>query len=259
MELDSGIRVFAPSYKRGDRLASTQKAYPFVTLVVKESEADAYRASGNRVVTCPDAVQGNLCRVRNWILDKNQDARGVLLLDDDYSHVSRWQNLREKKLNPAAFEEFIEHGFSLAEQWGAFFWGLNCAVDKGVYREYTPFSTTAYIGGPFQAHRPNPIRYDEALPLKEDYDMTLQHANRFRLVLRFNAYMYKVKQNEQAGGCAAYRTIAAEMAQFDLLAKKWGPRVVQRDSGASKQKVRGAGVGAGYDINPIVRVPISGV
>jgi hypothetical protein len=42
----------------------------------------------------------------------------------------------------------------------------------------------------------NDIRYDERIPLKEDYDLSLQHLNKFRKVLRFNKYFYKVKQSK---------------------------------------------------------------
>lgn len=257
-ELDSGIRVFAPSYKRGEKKASTQVYLPFVTLVVAEKEAEAYRKGGNTIVTCPDSVQGNLCRVRNWILDQNKDARGVVLLDDDYSAIMRWRGRDLETLIPEEVEEMFEQGFALAEEWGAYLWGLNCVVDKGAYREYTPFSTVSYIGGPFQAHRPNRLRYDEKLPLKEDYDITIQHLNEYRRVLRMNMYVYQVKQNEQAGGCAVYRTIKAEKEQFGALAKKWGGSIVRVDGGQSKKMVRG-GKEINWDINPIIRPPIRGV
>lgn len=257
-ELDSGIVVFAPSYRRGDRRSTTQEYLPFVTLVVADKEAAGYRATGNRVITCPDAVQGNASRVRNWILEQYRGARGVVMMDDDYSSVMRWRGRDLVKLTPEEVEEMIEQGFLLAEEWGAYLWGMNCTVDKGAYREYTPFSTTSFIGGPFQAHRPNRIRYDESLPLKEDYDITLQHLNEHRRVLRLNMYVYQVKQNEQTGGCAVYRTIKSEKEQFGALAKKWGDHIVRIDGGQSKKMVRG-GKDINWDINPIIHPPIAGV
>lgn len=56
----------------------------------------------------------------------------------------------------------------------------------------------------------NDIRYDEELPLKEDYDMTLQHFHKWGGALRFNAYYYMCKQAQQKGGCATYRNIKEE-------------------------------------------------
>lgn len=253
------IRVFVPSYRRSGRLAATQRYLPFATLVVAEAEAAAYQASGNRILVCPDAVQGNLCRVRNWILEQHKDARGVVLLDDDYEYIARWRGRDAQRLSADDVEEFLEHGFTVAEDLGAFLWGINLTNDKGAYREYTPLSTVAYIGGPFQAHRPNVLRYDEALPLKEDYDLSLQHLHRYRRTLRFNAYFYQVRQNEQAGGCATYRTIEREREQFRALQRKWGSGIVREDDGADKRMVRGSTTVKGWDLNPRLAMPIPGV
>lgn len=258
--IDSGVGVFVPSYRRGERKSITQEYLPFAKLVVSESEAAQYEQSGNDIVVCPDEVQGNLCRVRNWILDQNKKARGVLILDDDYSGIFRWigKERNFKKLSFFEVEEFIEHGFALAEQVGAFMWGINCVVDKGAYRENTPFCMVRYLGGPFQAFRPNPLRYDESLSLKEDYDMTMQQLSRFRVALRFNMYCYQVKQNEQKGGCATYRNIKREQAQFKALQDKWGSDFIRVDDGNDKNSIRTRREKS-YDLNPRLFSPIQGV
>ena len=103
------------------------------------------------------------------------------------------------------------------------FWGVNCVLDPKAYRQTTPFNTTKYVGGPFQCHLRNGIRYDESLPLKEDYDMTLQHLMMYRGALRLNMYYYIIcDQANSVGGCAVKRNIARERQQFDALRRKWG-------------------------------------
>jgi hypothetical protein len=253
------IRVLIPSYKRPYLKSPTQEYLPFAKLVVMESEAAAYRMTGNDVIECPDSAQGNLCRVRNWILDQNQDARGVLILDDDIRHIVVWENQKDRVMSAGEVEEFIYHGFSVCEEWGLNLWGINMLFDKGAYREGAPFTTVRTIGGPWQAHRPNPLRYDETLPLKEDYDISLQHMLRYRGVLRFNKYVYVAAQVKQAGGCATYRSIEREKAQFLALQSKWGSRIVQRDHGNDKEKVRGEGVKKTIDLNPRIVSPLAGV
>ena len=62
------IGYFAPSYKRPYK-SITQQKYPFVTLIVKEEEAEEYIRNGNTVETCPNEIQGNIARVRNYIID----------------------------------------------------------------------------------------------------------------------------------------------------------------------------------------------
>jgi len=145
--------------------------------------------------------------------------------------------------------EFCENAAILCNDYNFKFWGLNCIPDKGAYREHTPFGTLQYIGGPFQAHLKNNIRYDEDLPLKEDYDITLQHIKQNKGCLRINYAFYDVKQAEQAGGCATYRNNANEKKQFDLLQKKWGSNIIKFDNTSKRS----------FDFNPILKVPLKGV
>lgn len=248
------FEIYAPSYKRPSG-TFTEKYLPACTYVVAKSEAKAYEKHGNRVWAVPDSAQGNLCRIRNYILD-NTDARAILLLDDDLQRLQRWNQQKAHRLNTDEAMEFIEQGFNFAMQLGVKFWGINCLPDKGAYREYTPFSLTNYIGGPFQAFIDCPLRYDEALPLKEDYDMTLQICNKYRKALRLNMYNYVAHQHTNVGGCAAYRTMDRERSQFAALQEKWGSDIVRVDNqgGQVNQKKR-----TNWDINPVVRVPIHGV
>ena len=214
------IKYFSPSFKRPEK-SKTQLLFNEVTLVVCESQADEYIANKNRVWVVPDSAQGNLCRIRNYILDKNTDADCVVLMDDDYNSFNRFNKQKNEKLTELGFYEFVENACIMAKDVGAKFWGVNCLSDKGAYREHTPFSFVAYIGGPFQCFmKGNELRYDENLPLKEDYDMTLQQLNKYRKVLRFNAYNYDVKQAKQVGGCATYRNVEKEKSQLQALQNK---------------------------------------
>ena len=200
------VKIFAPSYKRPVK-SITQLKYPEVKLVVKESEAEEYIENGNDIVVCPDSAQGNLCRIRNWILDNlYDDADCIVLLDDDCKAIGRWENQKKYVFNQDELLEFCERQSILCDDMGFKFWGLNCMTDKGSYREYTPFGFIQYTGGPFQAHlKDSEIRYDEELPLKEDYDITLQHIKKYGGCFRVNYAHYDVKQAEQEGGCATYR------------------------------------------------------
>lgn len=244
------VKFYAPSYKRTEK-SITQINYPFVKLVVKEDEAEQYRENGNDIVVCPNEAQGNLCRVRNWILDNLfDDADCLVLVDDDCRMIGRWENQKNIKFNPEELEEFCEINAQLCQDLGFKFWGLNCVTDKGAYREYTPFGFTQYIGGPFQAHlKDSEIRYDLDLPLKEDYDITLQHCLRYGGALRVNYAHYDVKQAEQTGGCATYRNLAKEKEQFFALQRKWGKDIIKRDNSSKKS----------FDFNPVMKVPIKGI
>ena len=253
---DLDIRFFAPSYKRPYR-SSTQELYPNVTLIVKESERADYESNGNHVETCPDEVQGNLCRVRNFILQGNEDADCVVIMDDDCRGVGRFEHNTSGQGPPVTMVtmdsdeliRFAEQATVMSGDGGIKMWGINCVSDPMAYREYTPFGFVSYIGGPFSGHCKTDLFYDERLPLKEDYDLTLQHLYKYKRVLRFNGYYYLVDQAIQGGGCASYRNSKREAQQFNALQGKWGKKIVRKDRASRRE----------FDFNPILKFPLKGV
>lgn len=241
------IIYLSPSYRRPEK-SITQEAYPFVKLVVAESERAEYESNGNEVVACPDEVQGNISRVRNWILEQylpHYDC--VILMDDDISYMGRWNKRDRLKFAPEELMEFCEMHSIICKDAGLKLWGVNlAATDKGWYSEHSPFGFNHVILGPFMAHmQGTEIRYDETIPLKEDYDMSLMHLWKYRGVLRVNYGFYHAKHGKQPGGCAGIRNIEAERKQFMLLQEKWGSDVVQRDTRSNKD----------FDYNPKIKLP----
>ena len=243
------IEFFSPSYKRPEK-SITQNMYPFVKLVVCESDSKEYIKNGNEVVVVPDKAQGNICRIRNYILDnlfKDNDC--IILMDDDCSGIYYYQKQKRIKMKPEVLLEFAEAQAIICNDIGFKYWGLNCVPDKGAYREHTPFGFLQYIGSPFTGHLKDDLRYDEDLPLKEDYDFTLQNIKKHGGCFRVNYAHYNVKQAEQTGGCATYRNLEREKTQFLALQKKWGSGIITQDS-SSKRK---------FDFNPILKLPLKGV
>jgi hypothetical protein len=243
--MKNDIGYYSPSYKRAKGV-TTQDIYSEVQYVVSESEAKAYEENGHRCWVVPDSAQGSVCRIRNYILDNAPESK-VVILDDDLKGIGVWNKQKSRILEEDEFYEFVEKGFILADDLGIKYWGINLLSDKGCYREYSPFSFTSVILGPFQAFNGLDLRYDENLPLKEDYDLSLQVLNKYRKTLRFNAYHYLAKQHVNVGGCADYRSMEREKEQMQLLIKKWGSKIVKQDSSSKG------------DINPVVRVPIKGI
>ena len=236
------ISVNAPSYKRPDDVR-TLSYLPYTRVWVDCKEYDEYKKNypDADIISCPEGVQGNLCRIRNYIL-KQEFERGmdvVLIIDDDFTCLRRYEYDEMDNwgydpyiIGADEFLDVIEKYSIIADEFGAKFWGVNCNSDPMAFRHNTPFSTRSYIGGPFQCFlKGNRCWYDEKLPLKEDYDMTIQQLNMERVVLRVNAYHYLCKQSEQKGGCATYRNRQREEEQLELLRKKWGGqllRLIQR-------------------------------
>lgn len=254
------IGYFSPSYKRA-KTVETHRYVPWVHYVVMKSEEAEYLENHTSVfiVTCPDKVQGNVARVRNWIIDKCMgDNDAIVMLDDDVEGLYVWQNYVKQKIDKQDLRSWVERHTILARDWGAYLWGINVGADRMYYKTNTPFSTTSFVGGPFQVIlRGNTLRFDERIPLKEDYDFTLQNVNKYRVVLRVNNAFYQARQCEQAGGCAAYRNMDAEKKAFNALQKKWGTEIVQYSDRQGIAHNRGKS--KAYQINPIIRIPIRGV
>lgn len=243
------MKFFSPSYKRANGVL-THKILPEVVYCVHEFEANTYREAGHQVQLIPDKEKGNIARVRNWIKRHGEKCgEKFIIIDDDVKKFTFWNGNKQQALEGDNLVEHIEHMFDLAISWGIKFFGVNPAIDKGSYREYTPFSLTSYISGSFNGFLDCPLYFDESFPLKEDYDFTLQMLQKFRKVLRFNAYGMSKNDHGNLGGCANYRTYVKEKEQMALLQKKWGKKIVKMDPASVKK----------FDINPIIKAPIKGV
>lgn len=258
------VVICCPSYRRP--VVETLRYIPFCRVYVDGKEFDEYVKAnpGADIVRCEDGVQGNLCRVRNYIIRQEflGGADAVVIIDDDMEGLYLWRgndatkSMEKVKLMTNEVLPFMEKYSEICRDLGFFFWGGQCNQDSLSYRQYSPFSFSSYIGGPLQCFiKGNECFYDERLPLKEDYDMTLQQCNRYRGCLRVNFLTYNVKQSEQSGGCATYRSYLREKEQFELLQKKWGNRIVSEDK-SNKGKTKKTKL---FDYNPIIKIPINGI
>jgi hypothetical protein len=237
--------IFIPSYKRPADCKAA-KLLSKAVICCHQSELGEYtRFNSNQIQAIPDALAGKgMGAIRNWILDNNSPAVNILMVDDDVTGIGYYEGQQRIKLNEVQIYELIENAFRMCKELGTVLWGLNLLFDKQAYREYSPFSLTSVVLGPFMGIIHNPIRFDEALGLKEDFDYSIQVLNKYRKILRFNKYHYTVGHLVGKGGCTAYRTTAKEKQQRERFTKKWGSKIVKFRDG---------------DTNPIIKVPISGI
>lgn len=249
------IVLCSPSYKRPNKIL-TKTRYK-ANYFVDEGEFEAYAQNNpeESIVAMPKGVQGNISRVRNWIIDycaKNYDA--VVFIDDDNQGIGVFTKSGHVVFNQKELEERIFGMYEVMELLGAKACGVANNQDTGNYIPETPIGFTNYIAAPFlMVSTDNECRFDETMPLKEDYDFFIQNCRKYRKVVRFNNYFYRTLQGKNTGGCADYRTMENENRQLDLLIKKWGTKIVRRDKAVrGKEKKRA-------DYNPIVKIPIKGV
>lgn len=262
------IAICCPSYKRP--YVETLKYLPFCKVYVAPEEYESYLGFNHKhkdnIVKCPKGIQGNVSRVRNYIFDTEFEngADIVCIVDDDLKAIEHFEMSEDKtyayekvKVKTEEFIDFVYRYSMLCYQWGFKMWGVNINSDTMSFRHYTPFSTNSVVLGVFGCFlKGMECRYDEALPLKEDYDLFIQNCNKYRGVLRLNGYHYNCRQSEQKGGCAMYRNMEREKEQFEMLQKKWGSDIVKLDTsnkGRSKKNRKY------IDYNPIIKIPIKGI
>lgn len=265
------IVVACPSYRRF--VVETLRYVPFCKVYVAPEEYEAYLDFNPKhtenIVKCPKGVQGNVSRVRNYILNTEFEngADIICIVDDDLRAIEHFEMSEDGtyayekvKVKTNELIDFIYRNSLLCHEWGFKMWGVNINSDTKAYSHCSPFSTTNVVLGPFGVFlKGMQCRYDERLPLKEDYDMTLQNMNLYRGVLRLNKYHYVCRQSEQKGGCAMYRNMEREKEQFELLRKKWGSKIVRLDTGKREGKRGNKKKRVYIDYNPIIKVPIKGI
>lgn len=77
------------------------------------------------------------------------------------------------------------------------------------------------ITAPFTLTKPNNIRFDKNMRLKEDYDYTLQHIKQGGCI-RYHKYLFNFKRYGNNGGAVSYRTSQLEQETIKYLQTKWG-------------------------------------
>lgn len=236
------FKVVSPSYKRSNKVLShnlfnDDKFY----YAIHEFEKNDYKDFNTIVM--PDSLQGNIARCRNFILNKFE-GQNVIQVDDDIKNINIIVNDYEQKkrvvknLTKSDIESLIYNGFEMANDCEATLWGINCQNDPMFYHIIRPFSFQNVVLGTFSAiTKRNKFRYDENLPLKEDYDFFIQNILKNKKVLRFNMFHYDADHQKMSGGCQDYRTKDKELLNAKMLKEKYGKLVKFYDG----------------DINPIIK------
>lgn len=243
------VKIYIPSYKR-PKTCMTHKLFKDfdVCIVIHEKELKQYQESitdKNVTFLChTDKEKGNMARVRNFILENNKEEE-FIMCDDDIKYFKCMENNKQHMMNSDQLKQMIYNGFIMAKELKTVLWGINLLDDPMAYREYSPLSLLSVVLGPFSAHIKNNLKYDNRLPLKEDYDYALQVLKKHRKILRMNRYSYTTDHITLPGGCASYRTKDKEIQQMEAFKRKWGKRIVK---GNIKQS-----------INPNVTIPLKGI
>lgn len=111
------ISICAPSYKRADTVLTKNYLPGMVKYYVDGSEYDSYIENNLNeiVVRCKDGVQGNISRIRNYILEEEfgAGADAVLIVDDDLKGIYRWVNGEKKHSRAKRFYVLFREAYAV--------------------------------------------------------------------------------------------------------------------------------------------------
>lgn len=225
LDPDSYI-IISPSYKRSNIACShllfdKERFY----YAIREEELPLYEGLGVKLKVIPKDMVRCISTTRNWIFENNP-GKLIITVDDDMKKIMWILNRKMVPLSNDDIHQMILNGFEMAIDCKSGMWGINCQSDPMFYQPARPLSFSNIILGPFSGWIDTSLRYDEALNLKEDYDMFLQQLNKHRIVMRLNMFCYQVNHFTLPGGCQTYRNDDREMEQCLMLQKKWGSQIV---------------------------------
>jgi len=82
------------------------------------------------------------------------------------------------------------------------------------------------LGDFFVSELRSAVRFDPHFTLKEDYDFSCSHIQKYGGVLRLNRMVLTVKHYSNAGGAVSVRNVVEEQRNIQILRKKW-PRAIR--------------------------------
>lgn len=205
------------------RTMTSHRLFPSATLVVPESELEAYAAVPlKEKVTVPDSIVG-ISLLRNKVIQMfEEDA--IVMLDDDISACVCMVSLRCRKLTPEETLAMITNTAFCARGAGARLFGWHQRSDPRLLQRNDPFGVNHWVGGAVGVVRDaqgGVPRWDELLRCKCDIDATLQELLDKRLVWNEARFCFVQERDKNLGGNSLFRSADRIAAEKRHLKRKW--------------------------------------
>lgn len=208
------IQVYCISHKRPSNVEKIHALCGPVTWVVGQGEANDYFAAGAQKVI----EGGGLCESRNAALEDAFRAGQICIqISDDLRRL--WWILDKKNKCALPFAEAIKEMEKAVVDFRAKLIGVAPTANAYFFNKEHHFNQ--FIVGDMIAVAPCDLRFDTNLKLKEDYDFTAQHLQKFGLVVRLNRIAPEFLHRTNPGGAVDFRTAEREQHAIAYLKNKW--------------------------------------
>lgn len=167
-----------------------------------------------------------IARARNWILEYF-NGLPVVMCDDDIKGIFKLNPFGKErkdklvKLNPKEVQQLIKIGFKACNEYNTKLWGVYPI--KNHFFMSPKIKPAGFIIGTFSGVIADPknINFDEAMPLKEDYDFTCKHVAMYKKVIRFDNHCVEAVHYNNKGGCQNYRNHDKELKACEILLERY--------------------------------------
>ena len=212
-------RVYIISASRYDKLNFNQKQKNEYIFCVKNGQKELYEKFG-----CKNVFEtGGLMQSRNAALEMAfKENKICVQVSDDLKKVTINKNFGEKKQVDLcnAINELV---IIFEKINGVYLMGVP-PTSNDFYAKKIVSKNTFCIGDMLFI-KPNPLRFDTNLTLKEDYDYTLQHLDKYGNVFRYQKYLFEFEHYKNKGGAVDYRSEKEEQKNIRILISKWGDKI----------------------------------
>jgi hypothetical protein len=180
---------------------------------VGHGEGDEYFCHGARNVF----ESGGLMDSRNAALEYAfADGSACVQVSDDLGTIKdarTGQNMQCVQVARTLVDLCAERRVKLA--------GVAPTANAFYFNENRAYRNDGFIVGDLFAALPSEPRFDTALRLKEDYDFTAQHLDKYGAVVRAEWVLATFAHRSNKGGAVDYRTEELEQQAIERLQSKW--------------------------------------
>lgn len=206
-----------------------------------EADLPEYTRRYGKTVEIICKAKNNAAGNRNNILDHVGPGRQLVLLDDDVKGFVKWvpQGGKYGKMEKATFEEFQERmkdGFSVTGAFGARLFGFypteNSMFICQTLQKEGQYSHNKLFQGGCVGITTSKDRFDERIPVCDDYDFILGQIAKGHGCVRINGFTaVKDKDFATKGGCYEAYQNGAQRRALLMICKKYPELVTMKKDG----------------------------
>lgn len=217
------FNIYCMSYKRPNEI-KTKRLLEYCTYVVREEEAEAYRASGiDDMLVIPDGAVGSFMSTLYWIIE-NTPEDVLFIADDDIDRfvyrmkdtamIENEDGSPDTETATAEIERIAQLMVDMK---------VGYAFDQPTLAPYAYDCEFKFVGMPGHIRWINKLalkaKYDPKDPAASDVDMMMQELLKNRIILQPRYFCAKAAMDLNDG---ATRTREGHLALVEAMKNKWG-------------------------------------